>query len=170
MENKEILQNDSGSVRFRRNSKTLVILGTGVMVFGFWSIIKIAAYLFLGIPLIDPEELEETDELFLIIFYAILAVVLLGDVIVRLIVGLCLRSEGLGKKVKAGYLVLNVWLILFGILSLWFEIEDLLMMEDTFVDDYITLFMELSSFVILIESFIAAVSVRRYKSSRVRVK
>ena len=170
MENKEILQNDPESIKFRRNSKTLAVLGTGVMIFGLWSIIKISAYMFLGIPLVDAEELGETDELFLIIFYVILVIVLMGDVIVRLIVGLCLRSEGLGKKVKGGYLVLNVWLILFGILSLWIEIDDLMQLNDTFVDEYITFFLELSSFVILIESFIAAVSVRRYKSRRVEVK
>ena len=138
------------------------------MVFAFYTIVKIAAYLILGVPIVDEEELGETDELFLIIFYVILVVVLLGDVIIRLIVGLCLRSEGLGKRVKSGYLVLNVWLILFGVVSLWLEIEDLMMLNDTFVDEYITLFMELSSFLILIEAFIAAIGARRYKSRKVR--
>ena len=168
MEAKEILQNEPETIQFRRNSKTLVILGTGVMVFAFWTIVKIAAYLILGVPIVDEEELGETDELFLIIFYVILVVVLLGDVIIRLIVGLCLRSEGLGKRVKSGYLVLNVWLILFGVVSLWLEIEDLMMLNDTFMDEYITLFMELSSFLILIEAFIAAIGARRYKSRKVR--
>ena len=53
MENSGCLQNDPGSVRFRRNSNTLTILGAGVSIYGFWGIIKLFTQIALGIRIFD---------------------------------------------------------------------------------------------------------------------
>ena len=174
LENKEILQNEPESVKFRRNSKTLVIFGTGVIPFGFWSIIKIAGYVIFGIPIIDPSEIEDVDEAGVIFLMVFVSVFVLADVFIRVIVGLCFNKEGRGKKVKGAYLVLAVWEILFGAFSLIVYVYQIMfdpdMSADSFFDSYITLFLELSSFLIMVEAFIAALNVRKYKSKKVKVQ
>ena len=57
-----LLDNKPEAMRYRRSLSTLIILGTGVIVFGFWGIIKLAAQLFFGIELFKPEDLEGFDE------------------------------------------------------------------------------------------------------------
>ena len=109
MDNVNLLQNDTGAVRFRRYSNTLVILGTGVILYGFWSVIKLVAYLLLGYQIYDPSQMEGMTESDTAILMIVLAVVMTGDVIVRLIIGLNAISEGRGKKVRRAYLVFNIW-------------------------------------------------------------
>ena len=93
-----ILKNDTAAIRFRRDRSTLVILGVGVIVFGFWSIIKLAAYLIMDIPIYNVAEMDGFEEADLPLLMNTLYVVLSFDVIVRLIVGLNAISEARGKK------------------------------------------------------------------------
>ena len=164
------LQNDDATVKFRKNSRTLVDLGTGIIIFGFWSIIKLSTYLILNIPIYDVSEIEDLDQSDLPLIMGILYFMLAVDVIVRLIVGLNARAEGRGKKRSSFYLVFNVWLIIFGLFSvgsvIW-ECIDLSMTGSLF-DGLLTLFMECSSFIITVEVYIAALSVRRYKLKELR--
>ena len=91
---------------------------------------------------------------------------LAGDVIVRLIIGICSVVEGRNhdKRAPGFYLVFAVWEILFGILSVIAVIYHFLTLEDdTFIEVYVSFFMELTSLAILVEVYIAALSVRRYK-------
>ena len=57
-----LLNNKPEAVRYRRSLSTLIILGTGIIVFGFWGIIKLAAQLFFGIDLFRPGDLDGFDE------------------------------------------------------------------------------------------------------------
>ena len=59
---KPILENSPEAIRYRRNLNTLSILGVGVIVFGFWGIIKIAAELFLGVDLYSSVDMEGFSE------------------------------------------------------------------------------------------------------------
>jgi hypothetical protein len=164
------LQNDDATIKFRRNSRTLADLGTGIIVFGFWSIIKLATYLILNIPIYDLSEIEDMDQSDLPIVMGMLYVMLAIDVVVRLIVGLNARAEGRGRKRSSLYLIFNVWLILFGLFSvgsvIWECFESI--MTESFFDYLLTLFMECSSLAITIEVYIAALSVRRYKLKELR--
>ena len=168
VESETILQNDPRSVNFRRNSNTLVILGTAVIVFGLWNIIKVVAYSILGIPIYDLSDLEgveaEDEQFFMIFIMIILYITLAGDAVVRFIAGHNARAEGLGKKRSKAYLFFLVWEILFGIFTVGSVISEMFASPESFEDYYVSLFMELSSLVILIEVFIAALSVRKYKA------
>lgn len=168
-----ILQNDKRSIRYRRDCSTLVILGTGVIVFGFWSVIKLAAYLILDIPIFDVSEMEDMGEADLPMLMTILYIMTTGDVLVRLFVGLNAISEGRSKtgRLNGGlYLAFNVWMIIFSIYSvgafIW-QLTELVILDDI-IEYYLLLFMEISSLVIVIEVYAAALSARHYKILQLR--
>ena len=164
---KPILLNTPEAIRFRRNSSTLVILGTGVIVFGFWGIIKLIAMFAFDMQVFHPEDLEQFDEFGRLILNVVVFVVMAIDVILRLIVGLKAIREGRGKKTGIGYLIVTIWLISGSAYSIYALMLDLMNMKGAFFDNYVSVFMELSSLVISLEVFIAAISVRRYRSKHV---
>ena len=163
-----ILQNAPESIRFRRDSNTLRILGAGVIIYGFWSVFKVLAEAFFGVPLFTSADLKELEGtgVDMNLLLIILSVLLAGDVIVRLIVGLCSIAEGRkqDKRINRIYLVFAVWEILFEVFSVVSVVVQMMKEEErSFLEVYISFFMELSALVILVEVFIAAISVRKYK-------
>lgn len=164
MINQEILQNDPDSIKYRKNVDNLVILGTGVILFGFWSIMKFIAYLALDIPLYDEGMFEDMDPIgtvFVMIFVAIFYVI---DMIIRLIVGLGARAEGKGiRRPGKAYLFFNIWLIVFSIISVIIAANFFVASNGMTYSNLISLFMELSSLLILLEVFISALYVRKYR-------
>ena len=150
-------------MRYRRNLNTLSILGTGVIVFGFWGIIKIAAEFFLGIDVFNPEDIKDLNELGLKIVNITLFVVLAVDIILRIIVGIKAKREEHGKKTGRGYLVIILWLVLSSSVNVTAAAWEIITMRAAFFEYFVAIFMELSSLVVSLEVFIAAVSVRRYR-------
>ena len=166
-----IVSNTPEDINFRRNSNTLSILGAGVIIFGFWSVIKIFTYSALGIPIYTESDVEAAGNVSIEIILYVLYGLLAGDVIVRLIVGLCAGAEGRDhdKKHNGLYLGFTVWEILFEIFCVVSVIiQFLTLTDDKFIEVYVSLFMELSSLLILIEVYIAALSVRKYKKQKIR--
>ena len=100
MECSSILKNDKDSIKYRRNLNTLVVLGTGVIIFGFWGIIKIIAQAFFGLQIIDPADLEGLGPVGVVITMILTAAILSLDVILRLYVGLRARREAGGKNLQ----------------------------------------------------------------------
>jgi len=162
-----ILLNDQESLNFRRNSNTLVILGTGVIVFGFWSVIKLAAQLLFGYQLFDDEQIEELGDIGILISTVTVFIIMGADVILRLIAGLKAISEGRGKKAGKGYLVILMLLILSSAGSLIIVIPTLADVGESFIEGFVSVFMELTSLVITLEVFIAGISVKKHKSKQI---
>ena len=164
---KPILNNSPEAVSFRRNCSTLTICGAGVIVFGFWNIIKVLGYVLLDIPLFSQGQLEsiEPDEYTVIMI--VFAVLLVGDTVIRLVIGLSAMSESRNRnrQFPRFYLFFLVWEIIFELYTCISVILELVMLQtySSFEDDFIALFMELSSLVVLIEVYIAALVVRKYK-------
>lgn len=163
-----ILKNAPESVRFRRDSNTLSILGMGVILFGFWSVFRVLTQVVLGVPLFTSTDLKELEGtgVGMDLLIIILSVLLAGDVIVRLIVGLCSMAEGRNhtRCISRIYLVFAVWEILFEVFSVISVFIQMMKEEErSFLEMYISFFMELSALVILVEVYIAAINVRKYK-------
>ena len=164
MENTDILKNDPGSLRYRRESSTLVVLGTGVMVFGIWSIIKLIGTFAFRIPLFTASEEEDLGSVGML-FAIIIAVILVSvDVLLRIFVGIRARREGEGKKAGKAYLVFLVLMIIVSVISVAVEIDAVLSAERDFFDSYANLIMELTSLVVSFEVFMAAIYVRRFRA------
>ena len=164
MENdRMILDNSPEAISYRRNISTLEILGIGVIAFGFWGIIKLVSEIFLGIDIYKPEDVEGLTEFGITILNITLFIVLAIDIILRIIVGLKARREGRGKKTGRGYLLIILMLVISSTINVTAVTWDLINMRGSFGENFVAIFMELSSLVVSLEVFIAAVSVRRYR-------
>ncbi len=97
----------------------------------------------------------------------VFAVLLVGDTVIRLVIGLSAMSESRNRnrQFPRFYLFFLVWEIIFELYTCISVILELVMLQtySSFEDDFIALFMELSSLVVLIEVYIAALVVRKYK-------
>ena len=163
MVNENVLANSREDIKYRRNCNTLVVLGTGVILYGFWSIIKLAMCLIFGVELFDENDLESLGPIGISFVMVIVVIIMAVDVFIRLHVGLRARYEGAGQKAGKAYLVGCVWLILESTFAIAIVIPDLINMDGDFLDTYLSVFMELCSLAFSIEVFIAAISVRKYR-------
>ena len=163
MDNTGILHNDPSSVRYRRESNTLVVLGTGVIAFGFWSILKMLGMFIFSVDVFRPSDEEELGAAGMIFAIIIAVIIMAVDVLFRVFVGLRARRDGEGRKVSATYLVFTMFLILGSILSVITEAANVLSAGGSFFEGFASLVMELTSLVISIEVFIAGVYVRRFR-------
>lgn len=170
--NKEgLIQNDRESINFRRNSNTLVIFGTGVMIYGVWTAAKIITYIGLGNNIFDFVDISELNLVEYKILFIVLMLYLMCDMAVRIVIGMAAIFEGKNpdrRFPKAG-IFFTVWEIAYGILSTFLTAKYTIDVWcfDTFEDNMTSLFMELTSLVMLIEVFIATISVRRYKKNHI---
>ena len=162
-----ILKNSPEAIKFRRNLSTLTIYGAGVIVFGFWNIIKVLGFVLLDIPLFTPGQLASIEPEAYSFITITFAVLLAGDTVVRLIIGLSARAESRNRSrlFPRFYLFFLVWEIIFEVYACLSVIWELLVLQtySSFEDDFISLFMELTSLVVLIEVYIAALGSRKYK-------
>ena len=162
-----ILKNSPEAIKFRRNLSTLTIYGAGVIVFGFWNIIKVLGFVLLDIPLFTPGQLASIEPEAYSFITITFAVLLAGDTVVRLIIGLSARAESRNRSrlFPRFYLFFLVWEIIFEVYACLSVIWELLVLQtySSFEDDFISLFMELTSLVVLIEVYIAALGARKYK-------
>lgn len=171
MEENNILKNDKASVKYRRNLNTLVVLGTGVILFGFWGIIKLIAQILLGYQFYNPEDLEGLSPEGTVFVMIFVAIVLSIDVILRLYAGLRSRREGLGRKTGIGHLIVLVMLLISSVITCSYVIWCIMTLNGEPDENFIALFLELTSLAFTLEVLMASISVRRYrKKNAVEVK
>ena len=163
LENNTILRNDAESVKYRRNLNNLVVLGTGVILFGFWGLIKLIAQSLLGIQIFEPSLLDGLPPIWTVITMFLIAAMFSLDVILRLYAGLRAIREARGKKTRSGYLTVSVILIFGSFISIASVIFSILTATGELEENFVMLFMELSSLVLTLEMFMASVSVRKYR-------
>lgn len=159
----------------RRHQNTLVIIGSGVIMFGLWSVIKTIAF-----SILNREEvlqmvsggvaLSETDQkVYLLIYYIFMAILLLIDLSFRVYVGRSARREGRGRKRKrdgVAYLVIAALIALFcviGTVADVMEILDLSSATDNILSLLVSVFIDVTSFITMVELIRAAVRSRQIK-------
>ncbi len=166
--NDNILRNDPAAIRFRRDSDTLVILGTGVMGFGVWGIVKLIAQFIVGEELFSAEDVETLGPVGMFITVAILIYLLTLEVLIRVYIGISAGKEGRGRKTGPAYLVITAILILSSVFSIWFVLDTLASIGGGLFETVTSLFLEITSLVISIELFVAGIRVRRYKAGKIK--
>ena len=92
----------------RKNQDNLIIIGTGVIAFGIWSVLH-SIMLWLTSPDLANDIVQNTDDPLAIspaaanaITFIILLVLLLADLSLRVYMGRCAISEGRGTRKKQG--------------------------------------------------------------------
>lgn len=155
---------------YRKHQHTMIIAGTGVFLFGLWSLVKTILYILfansdeegLDIPEYDTPE----EAMFVMIFVLVfLAVVLCIDLFLRWRLGVKARAIGEGSKepgvsfrLQAGYVTLiDAIEIVTGVMSL-------MQTPDNPADIVVTLLVDITSFVTIMQMLFAAYRMKKLKS------
>ena len=164
--------NQPAKIRLRRDENTLSVVGSGLIVFGIWSVVKAllhgtASYS----KMLEEVRLEGTDlselglgDLSWVVAGAAVAIVLIVlflDLAIRVYVGMSARAECKGEKQGRKYLVLSVLLLILSGVYICSFVMVLFSGSDQVMDADAAILVELTSFVTLLQMIISAVRVRR---------
>ena len=152
----------------RRKQVTLVTLGTGVILFGVWSVVKSLLYfrtnLFSDLDTqIEPKLLPYVK----LVTVVIVALFVLADLGIRLKIGRRARAEGMGRRQKNGYLVLAALIVLVNIIGDLLGVYALVkngVPEQSSLDYVVSVLVDLSSTVLLAELIITVLRVRKLRA------
>lgn len=150
----------------RRCNDHLVSIGTGVTLFGIWTVIRLVVSIFLERKNIFGDlEAEVTEELTIsiltIIFWGLIIIMALLILALHLFIGLSARAEGLGRKKKIGYLIFTgIFIVLYCIL-IPLEIVHFNTTFESVTNGVVTLFIDTSVLVTLAELMYNAIRVRK---------
>ena len=149
----------------RRRRINLMTLGSGVIAFGVWSVLKTFLYMWVDsytfeFPDISPEFLAIAK----LIAYAMMAFFMLIDLALRAYIGLSARNVGMGKKRGRAYIILAAFLLGMSLVSWVLMLVNHMssrMENQSAMDYYVSLFVELTSGVILADLIYTAVRIRK---------
>ena len=153
--------------KLRRSQVTLVTLGTGVILFGVWSVVKSLLYfrtnLFADLDTqVEPELLP-----YMLATVVIVALFVLADLGIRLKIGRRARAEGMGRRQKNGYLILAALIVLVNITGDLLGVYALVkygISEQSGLEYVVSVLVDLSSTVLLAELIITVLRVRKLRA------
>ena len=151
----------------RRKQVTLVTLGTGVILFGVWSVVKSLLY-FRTNPFADLDTQVEPELLpYMLATVVIVALFVLADLGIRLKIGRRARAEGMGRRQKNGYLILAALIVLVNItadlLGVYYIVKNGVP-EQSGPDYIVSVLVDLSSTILLAELIITVLRVRKLRA------
>ena len=153
MENRQEIER-----RLRKSQNNLVVIGYGVIAFGVWSVIKIVLYTALNtdINMLSAEGETVPVE----VFWFIMLIFLAFELSLRLYVGFSAVYEGRGRKKRFGYIILA---LLMALTSFALVAANLAAFgsDESPGKTVVTIIVEASSSIMLIEMAIFAARVKR---------
>ena len=150
-------------VKIRKLESDLTTIGTGIIAFGFWGFLKfILSYLFLGAQSVG----IDGDEYITVIAIFVWAVAILIP-LVYLWIGMSARAEGRGKRKSALYLFMVGWIIFVSTIAILMELYSLSKLKDWF-EIIVTLIIDLTRYVFLIELMVYSISLRKLRKEQSR--
>ncbi len=169
------IDNDPKQVAIRKYRNTLIVVGTGIILFGVWTVVKMLGSFFIlkdetiaamrKISHIGVDELPD-DALFYITLVVVM-IIMLVILAIRTYVGLSAISEGRGNKKHGPYLLLAVIMIISGVMSFFasfFRTASETPMGAFSADTTVSgLIIELTSVIMLTEMVVSAVRIRKLK-------
>lgn len=151
------------NVKIRKLESNLTTIGTGIIAFGFWGFLKfILSYLFLGAQSVG----IDGDEYITVIAIFVWAVAILIP-LVYLWIGMSARAEGRGKRKSALYLFMVGWIIFVSTIAILLELYSLSKLKDWF-EIIVTLIIDLTRYVFLIELMVYSISLRKLRKEQSR--
>lgn len=150
-------------VKIRKLESNLITIGTGVIAFGFWGFLKfILSYLFLGAQSVG----IDGDEYITVVAIFVWAVAILIP-LVYLWIGMSARAEGRGKRKSVLYLFMVGWIIFISTIAILIELYSLSKLKDWF-EIIVTLIIDLTRYVFLIELMVYSISLRKLRKEQSR--
>lgn len=169
----EFINNDPEQIKIRKSQNTLIVVGTGTILFGIWTALKMIGSLFM----LKKETVEamrklaaggfdqNTDQQ---VFAVTLGIALFATLILlflRTFIGLSALAEGRGQRKNRSYLLVAVLMIIATVLSFGFNFFSVTgekaygaLTPDT---SFSGMIIELTSFIMLIEMVISAIRIRK---------
>ena len=165
-QNKELLiRNDPEAIELRKKENTLVVIGSGVILFGVWSIVKALLYTV-------SDRAEFLEEIYdnglgtagVVFSIAVVGLVLLADLGLRFYVGRSAIAEGRGHKKSALYLVLAGLMAGASVIMLLMVIFIPGDIAEGILDRIVSVVVEGTSLVMVCEMIWAGICVRRERA------
>lgn len=177
----QFVNNEPEQIEIRRSQNTLIVVGSGTVLFSIWTAAKIWSLLFLLRKEIvaallvktGPIENISDDTVFWVITVLITILVLIA-LAVRLYVGLSAIAEGRGKKRSLLYIIIAIVIIAGNILNIFARffateapaaIEALLGSQSTS-----TFIIDATSIIMLTQMVVSALKIRKYKKTKRKAK
>ena len=150
--------------KIRRLQDHLVTLGTGNIAFGAWMLLKITLYCTLYQNDLA-QEIHMTEDINVQpwITFLFIWILIFLDVLFQCFIGFSARADGKGKRKSIAYIVITGLRISFFAPMMLGEITTFLFTESAFFGAAITLFIDLTSVILLVELFVCAIKVRVLK-------
>ena len=152
----------------RRKQVTLVTLGTGVILFGVWSVVK--SLLYFRTNLFNDLDTQIEPKLLPYVKLAVVVIValfVLADMGIRLKIGRRARAEGMGRRQKNGYLILAALIVLVNIIGDLLGVYALVkygVSEQSGPDYIVSVLVDLSSTALLAELIVTVLRVRKLRA------
>ena len=148
----------------RKHQHTMVSVGTGIMFFGLWSVVKTILYFLLNDTIKDTvnqvEDMDNPESIAVVyaIAWALVLFLVLLDLCLRWNIGRTVREYGMGIRDKIGILfyVALVIVILIDIVEVGLEIFEYTSADVDLIDNTVTLLVDMTSLITLFE-LIAAI-------------
>ena len=168
----EHINNDPDHILIRKSQNTLIVVGSGTILFSIWTAVKVLSSLFLlrtetvasVRKLTDLNDSTYSDKMIFIITLVIYLIIVAIFVAFRTYVGRAAIAEGIGRRRRRGYLVIAVIMIVMSMLTIinnlrtTGETETALAIYDN--TSFSSLIIELTSMIMLIEMVSSAVKIR----------
>lgn len=169
------INNDIDHILLRRSQNTLIVVGTGIILFSVWTVVKTLGVLFLlkneSVAVVK-KALDETgiilsDQQVFFIVLVIILVIMLLFLAVRTFIGLSAISEGRGFRRRKGYLILAVIMIIINIAAAVINFFSARSQEyPVAFGNNLSLpahIIELTSIIMLVELVFSAIRIRRVR-------
>ena len=153
-------QKEPGEITLRRNQDTLVIVGTGVIIFGVWSLLKTMFALLLNMG--DLYELiiqEETPEGRLVIFIVV-TLLLVIDLAFRVSVGLSAIAVARGEKSRFIFVAGALLLAFSSAATVTAQIKGIVTGEEITLISHVAAAVEFTSLITLTQLINSAMAIR----------
>ena len=163
-------------ILMRRSQNTLIVVGTGTILFSVWTVVKTLGSFFLlkdEVIAVVRKTVDEagfilSEQQLLYIVLAIMLIIMILFLTVRIYIGMAAISEGRGSRRRKGYLILAVIMIILNIATAvinFFSAKSqeyaVILSENTSLS---SLIIEFTSMVMAVEMVFAAVRLRRARS------
>lgn len=143
----------------RRREINLITIGTGVILFGLWTVIKIAlSNILIGIK-IDGVMSDDLILLINIVLWVFVGI----DFLARCYIGFSARTEGKGKHKSIFYLILTGLMIASYSAMIPLEFSAIFTSGDDVLNMIITIGIDITSIAFLVELMINSIGLRRIK-------
>lgn len=155
----------SQQATLRRLSDALVVLGSGIIVFGAWTVLKTIASLLLQTSEAREITAAADSDLKYVVSIVLLFLFLGFDLAMRLYVGLSARAEGLGKRKRHAYLFPAALMALGSFFTVAIVVTGVALWGLPLSEAIVTLCIEGTAFAVLALLIYSAIKLKRLKKS-----